>query len=68
MPSNKQTLQASMLVNRASVTDLVRKTGFLKHQVQAAVSGDAKITEGTYALLERACEAVAQDRRPKLSL
>jgi hypothetical protein len=63
-PTDLRALHAAMLSQNVSVTDLVRKTGFLRHQVLAAIAGEAKISEATYSVLLRACHAAAEDRRP----
>jgi hypothetical protein len=59
----QKALVNAMLTGNVSVADLRRKTGFLKHQIQMAVSGAAAITPTTYEVLMRACDACSQERR-----
>lgn len=44
-------LQNAMVAAGMSVRELVHSTNFLRHQIDAAMSGDARISDATYSVL-----------------
>lgn len=59
----RQEITRAMLAAGVSINDLVRRTGYLKHQVQAAVGGRSEIEETTFKVLMHAIRSTSQSQR-----
>lgn len=59
----RQEITRAMLASGVSINDLVRRTGYLKHQVQAAVGGRSEIEETTFKVLMHAIRSTSQVQR-----
>ena len=56
-------LTKAMLASGVSINDLTRRSGFLRHQIQAAIGGQAEITEATFKVLMRAIKGTGNRER-----
>jgi plasmid maintenance system antidote protein VapI len=60
---NHLDLQGLMLANNVSLIELARETGFLQHQMRAAVQGKATITDAMAIAIREAVAAIVQHRK-----